>query len=202
MGMYATKNSSDDGYSIDTKWLKKYDYFCGFKYGGIKWTNGWGHEASISFSVDTSFMNSPNIRFQYSTSRYGGEKKEMDYSFPLVKVPCNLGGSRWAFQCTLCKNGRYCGRTVYTLYQAGSDYFGCRHCMSIVYESQRHSRSKFEYFGKILDSERKACELRKTIHKRHYKGRPTRKVRRLRRLEKRIPPTGVIAELEMNLLRK
>ncbi|MBT3704780.1 hypothetical protein HOG17_03280 [Candidatus Peregrinibacteria bacterium] len=188
MGMYPTKNSADDCFCIDTQWLKQHGYFCGWKSGGITWSRGWsGSESSIGFTVST--MSSPEIKFQYTiTPRWDGEKKDMDYSFPLVKVPCNLGGFRWAFKCSLYKRNCYCGRTVYKLYQPdGSDYFGCRKCMNIVYESQRKSGCRLEFFGKALDNERKYGEVYDSIHKWHYQGKPTRKVRKLRRLEARMP---------------
>lgn len=186
MGMYPTKTSSDDCLSLDTQWLKKHGYLCGFKSGGIKWTFGFGGESSISFSVDAG--DSPRIRFQYSTRSWGNnEKHSMDYSFSLVKVPCNLSGYRWAFRCELVANKVYCGRLVYKLYKGNSDYFGCRRCMGIVYESQRRSGSRFEFLGQIIDAERKEEKLYAEIKKWNYRGRPTRKARRLARLQGFIP---------------
>jgi len=201
MGMYATKSTAEDSYSIDTKWLKDHDYFCGYKSGGITWTSGFGHESSISFIVHVSF-ESPNIRFQYSTGSYGEEKKYMDYKFPLVRVPCNLGGFRWAFQCALYKGGRYCGRTVYTLYQSGSGYFGCRHCMNIVYESQRKSGSRFESFGNALLASKKADELWHQIHKWTYRGKLTKKAKKYQQLVLRMPSLTQMAFIESELLLK
>ena len=185
--MYATKARAEDCLNIDTKWLKDHGYFCGYRRGVISWTYGWSDfESSVSLSVDT--MDSPNIHFRYTeTARWGDEKMDMDYSFPLVKVPCNLGGFRWAFKCSLYKNGIYCGRTAYALYQGNSGYFGCRHCANITYQSQRRSGSRLEYFGRALENNRKACELYDSIKKWSYKGRPTKKVLKLRRLERMIP---------------
>jgi len=201
MGMYATKQSAEDSLMIDTKWLKEHGYFHDFKNGGITWRNGWGRESSIGFMVNT--MDScPYIRFVYSTGMRSQEKKDMDYQFSLVKVPCNLGGYRWAFKCSLFHDGVYCGRTVYTLYQGSSDYFGCRHCMGIVYESQRKSGSKLEFFGRILDYEKKADKLRATIHKSHYQGRTTRKIRRLIQMESHVPPAQEFEALMNCLLHK
>jgi hypothetical protein len=183
MGMYATHNTAEESLCIDTEWLKKHDYFCGYRSGGITWTWGWGdNKSSINFIVDT--MNDfPNIRFRYSTKQWGDdESKQMDYSFSLVKVPCNLGSFRWAFKCGLWKNGHYCGRKVYKLYSANSEYFGCRKCMNIVYESQRKSGSRFESLDKLFRAEKKAEKLEQTITKTHYQGVPTRKIRKLMKL--------------------
>ena len=200
MGMYATHETAEDSLCMETQWLKQYGYFCGYKSGGIKWIYG-DRESSTGFIVNTR-GNSPNIRFKYSAKNRGNDqRKHMDYSFPLVKVPCNLGGFRWAFKCSLSKNDRYCGRTVYKLYNvSGSDYFGCRKCVNIVYESQRESGSRFEFFGKILDNEKKHKEICNSIHKWHYKGKPTKKVRRLRQLEKRMPSLRESIEIKKNFL--
>lgn len=201
MGMYATCHTAEDSLSLDTKWLKDHGYFCGYKNEGISWKWGWGdNESSIGLSVDTT-GDFPNIRFRYSTKHWNGEeKKHMDYSFPLIQVPCNLGGFRWAFKCGLWVNGVYCGRTVYTLYKANSDYFGCRKCIRIVYESQRESGKSFEFLGKILKAEREYEKVYKSIRKWHYRGRPTRKVIKLNKLEAQIPPVEEAEKMFNTLL--
>jgi len=204
MGRRAECNSADDALSIDTKWLKDHGYFCGLKYGAITWTWNWsGKKSTVGFTVHVHDIDvfRPFIRFQYTTkSWYEEEEKEMDYMFDLVKVPCNLGGFRWAFKCGLSKNNNYCGRIVYTLFKAGSDYFGCRKCMNIVYESQRQSGSRFEHFGKMLKNEKKYYKLADTIKKRHYRGIPTKKMQKLMRLEAQLPSIEQIAFMELSLL--
>lgn len=202
MGMYSTKNSADDSLSLDTKWLREHNYFCGYKSGGITWTLGFNNKSSISFNVDV-MDERPTIRFSYTvTHRRDGEEKYMDYSFSLVKVPCNLGGFRWAFKCSLWVNNRYCGRTVYTLYKANSDYFGCRRCSMIVYESQRKSRSRHELLGKAFDAEKKYEQLYSKIKKWHYQWRPTKKVLQLRRLERQMLTTEQWSDIERNIYGK
>jgi hypothetical protein len=189
MGMYQTHSTAEESFTLDTKWLKDHGYLRGWKCGGITWTYGWNkNESSIGFSVDT-LRSSPSIRFEYTITRWkNGEKKEMDYTFPLVPVPCNLGGIRWAFKCSLWRNGVYCGKTVYTLYRADSDWFGCRKCMKIVYESQRDSGSKYEFLGKILKAEKKHEKLFESMKKLTYKGRPTKKFIKVAKLSRKVPP--------------
>ncbi len=187
MGMYATKHLAEESRDLDTQWLKKNGYFCGYKSGGIKWTWGYGGESSIGFTVDV-LDDFPNIRLQYTVHSSREERRSMDYSLPLIKVPCNLGGFRWAFQCTLSRNNIYCGRLVYHLYKGYPDYFGCRNCIGIVYNSQRDSGKRFAILGKILDAEREAKEVLKTIHKWHYRGQPTRKVRKYYQIQNKVPP--------------
>ena len=184
MGMYPTKYLNEDSLKLDTKWLKDHGYFCGWKKGGIIWEDEWsGHDSSISFIVDTDFEN-PNIRLLYKTNIGLENEKNMDYSFPLIKVPCNLGGFRWAFKCQLYYKGVYCGRTVYTLYSTNLDYFGCRHCMRIVYRSQRECRRSLEYFGKIISCDEKLDKLYESTKKRYYKGKLTKKMQLINKLER------------------
>lgn len=203
MGRYSYSNRPTESESLclDTQWLKENGYFRGGEHGRIAWTHGYsGKESSVGFFVDITDDN-PKIHFQYSTKRWDEtESKGMDYSFPLIKVPCNLGGFRWAFKCGLWSKSVYCGRRVHKLYKANSDYFGCRKCMKIVYDSQRDSGRKYEFLGKILKSERKFEKLYPSIKKWHYRGKPTKKVMRLRKLEAQIPPTDQAEKIFNSLL--
>ncbi len=181
MGMYPTKNCNYDALDLDTKWLKDNGYFDGYKTGSIKWTWVWGHESSISITVLT--IGEAKITFDYTIDKGTTDEKSMNYTFPLRQVKCNLGGHRWAFECSLYSNGVYCGRRVYTLFKIGSDFFGCRTCMRIVYKSQRLSgRRKYAAFGRAIQTCQKIEELEAQITKWHYQGRPTKKVVRLNRL--------------------
>lgn len=180
MGMYRTKTADSDSLVLDTTWLKEHGYFIDHKSGGIKWTDHWGWESSISFAVNTE--ENPYINFDYIVRKDTEEEGVMNYRFPLVKVPCNLGGYRWAFRCGLYKNNIYCGKIVYKLYKARSDYFGCRKCIGIVYDSQRNSGSSFEDFGKMINTLKQLEELEMRTTKWHYQGRPTRNVRKMEKL--------------------
>ena len=138
---YSHKTTVEECKSINTKWLKDNGYFCGFKWGGMKWTNNTGEETgNIGFQVSIKDGDS-YIRFQYSsTDRSTQEKKELDYKNSLVSTPCNYEGRRWWFICGLIVNGNYCGRKVGKLYLVpGGIYFGCRHCYNLTYRScQEH----------------------------------------------------------------
>lgn len=178
MGMYATKSTVESGSTINAKWLKNNNYFSGYMAGQTEWNNGFGDKSSMDITVNTT-NDYPYINLQYSTNKWNDERRNINYECPLVKVPCNLGGYRWAFKCPLSDNGRYCGKTVYTLYRANSDYFGCRNCSRVVYESQRQCRRRLEYLGKLFNLKEKIKDLHSSISKLHYRGQPTRKVRKL-----------------------
>lgn len=198
MGRKSYRYLESDCQSFSTKWLKDHKYFCGFKQGGITWNNTWGNNVSIGFSVHT--MEDPKIHFRYSDNK-GFSEREMDYSFRLLKIPCNLKGFRWAFECGLYKTGVFCGRPVHVLYRAGSGYFGCRHCLEITYDSQRYSGGRFYLLNKDLIAERKYFALNNTVYKRHYRGRPTKKIQRLLKLKESLLPLEEVEKLHQSLLK-
>ncbi|MFC1794914.1 hypothetical protein ACFL3Q_15165 [Planctomycetota bacterium] len=191
MGRYYfdKKDTVEDCRSVSISFLRKHDYFCGYRSGGIAWKNGFGEETS-SIGIVVSTMDSDDyVRFQYTTTdRNTGEKTDYDYKVQLTTTPCNLGGVRYWFICPLSKNGVYCGRRVAKLYCAPSaNYYGCRHCYNLSYESRNETRSgMFSAFGGVLRVEKQMEELRSQINRWTYQGRPTRKVRKLHTLEQRM----------------
>lgn len=117
-----------------------------------------------------------------------GEETDYDYEVRPTTTPCNYGGVRYWFICPLSKNGVYCGRRVAKLYKApGGNYFGCRHCYDLSYESRNESRlGRFGQLGYILRAERQYEELYKKTKRWTYKGGPTKKALKLKMLEQRM----------------
>jgi len=112
-------------------------------------------------------------------------KTDYDYKISLTKTPCNFGGVRYWFICPLSVNGVYCGRRTGTLYLAsGGNYFGCRQCYDLSYESRNECRlGRFGNIGFTLKAERQYEELYKSIKRWTWRGKPTRKARKLKELE-------------------
>lgn len=191
MGRYYfdKKDTVEDCRSVSISFLKKHDYFGGYRSGGIAWKNCYGEETS-SIGVAVSTMEGDNyVRFQYTTTdRSTGEKTEYDYKVRLTTTLCNFGGVRYWFICPLSRNGVYCGRRVAKLYKApGGSYFGCRHCYNLSYESRNEPRlARFGGIGYPLKAERQYEELYEKIKRWTYRGRPTRKARKLQVLEERL----------------
>ena len=128
-------------------------------------------------------------RFQYtSTRRSTGEKTECNYKVRLVTTPCHFGGVRWWFLCPLITNGVSCGRRVGTLYcPPGATYYGCRHCYNLTYESRNKRRlTRLGDIGYPLVLEGKYEDLYERTKRWTYRGRPTKKARRLHALEARL----------------
>jgi hypothetical protein len=179
--------------SISMPFLRKNGYLSGFQSGRIIWTNRDGKEtASMGAMVSTS-DGEGYMRLSYTmTDRNTGRETQFDYKVELVTTPCNLGGVRWWFICPLSKNGVYCGRRVGVLYRAPrADYYGCRHCCNLSYESRNQSRhGHIAYIGRCLTLGRRIKELGQQMHRWTYRGIPTRKAQRLQTLQARLNAYG------------
>ena len=183
---YDKKDTVEDCRSVSISFLRKHDYFCGCRSGGIAWKNSFGEETS-SIGIFVSTLDDDNyVRFQYtSTDRNTEEKTKYDYKISLTTTPCNYGGVRYWFICPLSRNGVYCGRRVAKLYKApGAVYFGCRHCYNLSYESRNEPHfARFGGIGYSIKAERLYEELYMQIKRWTYKGKPTKKARKLKALE-------------------
>jgi len=180
-------------------WLKKHGYLSqngGWRYGSIKWTYGSGSESSIGFSVFTKVPDeADHIQLQYThTNNQTGEKENMDYRVLLASTPCRYGGIRYWFICPLTKNGRYCGRRVGVIYSIGK-WFGCRYCGNIAYQSQFEG-GRHKGFISIPDIERAEKEVKRY----YYRGVPTRKYRKVERLNDKFNYSLIRAAGRLDLL--
>lgn len=157
--------------------------------GTIFWTNCFDERTgSIGIMVDT-LDNDGYVKFNYTvTDRNTEEKTDYDYKVQLTTTPCNFGGVRYWFICPLSKNGVYCGRRVAKLYCApGANYYGCRYCYNLSYESRNESRlGRFGQLGYLLKAEKQIEELSSQIKRDFYDGKPTRKLRKLLRIQNKL----------------
>lgn len=167
--------------------LKEFGLLGGLCSSALTWTRRLsGTKNSIGILVNTEELY---VRVNYTiTNRWTDEKSDYEYKISLTTTPCHFGGVRYWFICPLSRNGIYCGRRVGTLYLAsGGNYFGCRHCYDLSYESRNESRlGRFGQWGYILKADRQCEELYKSIKRWTWRGRPTRKVRKLQALEARL----------------
>jgi hypothetical protein len=183
---FSSKQEADYLKKVEIWWLKKHGYLNGWKSGGIEWKSGFSDEKS-SVGIEVCTIES-YVRFFYTQTEENGGKKQFDYKVQLTTTPCNYGGVRYWFICPLSKNGVYCGKRVGVLYKAG-DYFGCRHCYELTYSSKNENRRYKNYpLFFWLRSWKKIEELEEKIKRPYYKGKPTRKQRRLEKIEARMIP--------------
>lgn len=184
---YSKREEADSLKKIQIWWLKKNNYletgWC--KSGGIKWTNSWtNRETSIGFNVSL-LENDQYIQLNYTQTNSTGEKKSFDYKVPLASTPCFFGGKRYWFICIASANSKYCGKRVAVLYKGG-DYFACRHCYNLSYQSRNENRRYRDYaLFYVLGNRNRMDKLRASMKRSFYNGKPTRKQRALDKLAER-----------------
>lgn len=186
-----TKNTVEDCYSINTRFLKEYGYLKPTQWsrGNIVWRTDGEEVGKVDFIICTT---EKFIEFHYKTrSGYLDEEwQSKSYRTNLLTTGCHFGGVRYWFECMFCK------RRVGTLYLCGDSDFACRHCLDLSYTSRNENKQyrnleKVFSIGKIEDQ---IYGLRTKT----YRGRPTRKLKKL--LLKREWITKAFAPLNIDRL--
>jgi hypothetical protein len=150
--------------------------------------NQTGKRTKIVIAVELS-TDDPFAIFMYTLTDRDGNKTDYKYAVSLVTTPCNFGGIRYWFACPVCS------RRVGGLYLVlGDAYFVCRGCNNLTYRSR--NRTGMETFG---HTSRQIEKLRSQIKRWTWRGRPTRKVRRLNTLERK---EGMLASQALKLLER
>jgi hypothetical protein len=172
---YHRKATVEESCAITVFKLKKLGMFTGCQSSKITWTSSrTGKETSVGVTVYTTA--DPHIRFMYTITDGKNNNTDYDYIVSLVTTDCNFGGVRYWFGCPLC------GRRAAVLYLAPGDvHFECRLCNNLSYWSR--NRCKIESWGHFS---REKEELQSQIKRWTWQGRPTRKVRRLQALERKV----------------
>lgn len=187
---YSGRLVAESLHTISIYYLRKIDYLNNRHYGSLTWSsNG---EKIGSVGVETMVCESEKyLRLDYTiTRRRSNEKVGFNYKIQIVETKCHFGGVRYWFKCGASYNGVYCGRRVAKLYQGG-DYFACRHCYNLTYESRNENPTYRNYPFRQLIIYKKIEDLKETIKKRTYKGKSTKKMLRVARLQSKIAGTDV-----------
>ena len=146
-----------------------------------------GKETHVRVEVNT--IGEPYVKFTYFVSDREGNATTCDSEANLVTTPCNLGGVRYWFACP------WCGTRVGSLYLVpGERLFKCRDCNNLTYRSR--NRGTMEAFG---HTSRQIEKLRPEIKRWTWRGRPTRKVKKLRTLERKM---GILSDQASTMLDK
>lgn len=170
---YNRKATADESCSLEISYLRKRGMLTGEEsIEKIAWTSSMrGKTTTIILGV--YLTDNPFAVLMYSVTDRDGNKTDYNDEVSLVTTPCYFGGVRYWFVCPSC------GRRVAVLYLARGDvYFRCRHCNNLSYHSR--NRCTLEAFG---HTSRQVDKLRSEIKRWTWRGRPTRKVRRLQALE-------------------
>lgn len=178
---YSGRLVADSQHSISIYWLRKKGMLCGYCSQTLTWSNQWGKTGSIGIDVKVS-DEEKSARLSYTiTRRSSGKKDDFDYKVWILTSPCYFGGVRYWFRCPAAG----CGRRVAKLYR-GQDIFACRHCYHLTYASRNESSTYRGFPYRAMTLETKISELWEKVKKVTYKGKPTKKVQRIRRLENRM----------------
>ncbi|MDD5129733.1 MAG: hypothetical protein PHS66_01580 [Candidatus Omnitrophica bacterium] len=162
---------ADNLYKIPILSLKLNDFLEASDFGIIDIPyNGEVFKNGIHIVVSFINKNDPFLDFYYSILQPNGEYQNFEYRVDLVATSCNYGGVRYWFKCPLSILG--CDRRVGVLYRVGN-YFGCRNCFDLAYESSRLS-GIYKKFGVINVPEliKQAASFKRWC----YKGKPTKKL--------------------------
>lgn len=150
---------------------------CVYYHNNIIWSRNGNMTGRIDYTLST-LSNDSYINLSYKVRRWNEEEwRPIDQKIKLESVACHYGGFRWYFRCNLFKNGVHCGRRVAILYSAG-DYFGCRHCADLSYDSCNQSKKMRGFPWKHFTDESKADDLYEKVKVEYYKGKPTKKYKR------------------------
>lgn len=173
---YNRKATADESYDISIFRLKKWGMLkAGCSSTTVTWTSNQTSKQS-NIGLEVSMTDEPFVRLTYAITDSQGDSTPYDNEVSLTTTLCNFGGVRYWFGCP------HCGRRVGVLYLAPGDvYFRCRHCNNLSYHSR--NRRTLEAFG---HTSRQIDELRSQIKHWTWRGRPTRKVRRLQALERKM----------------
>jgi hypothetical protein len=151
---YSKKDTVEDSRELDIFVLTRKGFIRNGTWlsGTIAWTSQATGEqvASIGYEANTLDPTSAWMRLHYTITRPNGDKKDMDYKVQLEATTPNYGGLRWWFLCALTVNGRPTWRRVRKLYlPSGGDYFGCRQCYALTYESCQDSHKFDRMFAEM-----------------------------------------------------
>lgn len=175
---YKRKATAEESYELRMSYLKKLNMLTEKKnIQKIGWSSSRTQKA-ITMIIGVYLTNdNPFIILLYTLTDIEGNKTEYKDDFPLLTTNCNFGGIRYWLGCPSC------GKRSGVLYLApGTAYFKCRHCNNLSYNSRNES-SPTAFFG-ITD--RKITKLKSEIKRWTWRGRPTRKVQKLYRLQRKM----------------
>lgn len=178
---YSGRLVADSQHKISIYYLRKHDFLSGYMGGSLEWSSRGKKTGSISIEVKIS-DEEKFARLNYIiTRRSSGKKDNFDYKVLIVSTDCYFGGKRYWFKCP----AKGCGRMVAKLYQ-GQDIFACRHCYNLTYESRNENPTYRKFPYKQLTAESKIDKLYEKLKKRTYKGKPTKIIKKIMKLENKV----------------
>lgn len=179
---YDNKKTVEESNELCIFRLKKWKLLQGYCRTGITWTRRLSGNVSSAEIVVDATCEQPYVRLIYTITRQrDGSTEDYDYPIQLAQTRCYFGGLRYWFLCP------HCGRRSGKLYRRPTGkIFLCRICNDLTYESRNESRiGRPGGIGYYLVLDRQIEELQQKAKRRYYAGKPTRKYRRILKLEHR-----------------
>ncbi len=127
MGRYGSgHNTTDDYVRLDVRWCKRQGHLQPGRSCVVNWSRRGERFASIRIEAANRL-----ITIRYKTRERNGEWQHKQEPVEVLWTACAFGGHRAWFRCPACH------RRAAILY--GAEEFVCRHCLHLVYESQREA---------------------------------------------------------------
>jgi len=134
-GRPSRKDKTDGCYSLDINRMQRDGCLQSGWSGNWQWSRDGDEVAQVGFrTLDGRIVLDFRVRL------HSGDWEPITQTVPLTYVDCNYGNQRPYFRCPGVVNGVHCGRRVCKLY-AGGQYFLCRHCYDLSYNSQSEDRA-------------------------------------------------------------
>ncbi len=125
---FGSKDTTEDYWSIDVRWLKRKDMLTPEANRRITWSRHGDVVASIKVRAELG-----RVILTYRHRSGGDEWKDESYPVQATTTSCHMGGERPWFLCP----ARGCGQRVAVIY--GGGIFACRKCYQLAYPSQREN---------------------------------------------------------------
>lgn len=130
-----TKHTTNSFYSLDVRWLARHKFLRpGMR--SLSFSRNGTVESSISISIQHEGAPRPTYLHLVYTNYADGQRREVADPIEIEWTRCTYGGYRPWFLCPGAGFGIGCSRRVALLYLSHG-YFRCRHCLELVYTSQR-----------------------------------------------------------------
>ena len=143
--VYLRKISVQQCMVISAKLLKENGFLSAGRVGDIVWTGPAGKETGRVIIQTVAGGDGDITCLQL---RIGGIVTTQKYIIKLTRTLCHFGGYRYWFVCPVVKDGVYCGNRCAKLYlPPAGQYFGCRECYDLTYESCQKSHK----YDRIVD---------------------------------------------------
>jgi hypothetical protein len=128
----ATRTTCESCIRIDVRhWHRE-----GWLSAGQHFTCSWTHSSGQSASINVNTERDAVVLTYQTRDSQATEWKPINQRVPITWTDLHFGGRRPWFICSVYRQGHYCGRRVAVLYSL-RDYFACRHCYKLAYESQQ-----------------------------------------------------------------